>query len=228
MCTLSFYPTSNSNFILTSNRDEAPGRETIPPNIYTEEGVKLTYPKDAVAGGTWIGISEKNRVVSLMNGGFVPHTRKKSYRKSRGLVVKDLLIAEDVISLIENYDFLDIEPFTVIIVDWNKALHLYELVWDENQYHFSEKSLTPHIWSSSPLYSKELKEKREKWFKEFITTNPNQSGQHLMNFHKSAGDGDKLSDLIMDRGFVKTKSITQVIKNGEEVVMNYNDLQSEV
>jgi len=27
--------------------------------IYEEEGVKLLYPKDAVAGGTWIGISEK-------------------------------------------------------------------------------------------------------------------------------------------------------------------------
>ena len=56
MCTITFIPKSNNDFILTSNRDEAPGRETFPPEIYEEEGVKLLYPKDALAGGTWIGL----------------------------------------------------------------------------------------------------------------------------------------------------------------------------
>ena len=224
MCTLSFYPISNSDFILTSNRDEAPGRETISPKKYIENGIELLYPKDAVAGGTWIGSSENNRVVSLMNGGFEAHIRKESYRKSRGLVVKDLLSAKNVISEIENYDFQDIEPFTVIIIDWNNGLHLYELVWDEKQYHFMEKPLAPQIWSSSPLYSKELKEKRERWFEEFIANSPKQTDLQILDFHKAAGDGNKFSDLIMDRGFVKTKSITQVIKTGQEVLMNYENL----
>lgn len=226
MCTLSFFPNSKTDFIITSNRDEAPGRETLPPEAYLEDGVELTYPKDATAGGTWIGISEKKRVVSLMNGGFVAHTRKESYRKSRGLVVKELLSAVNIISEIENYDFDGIEAFTLIIADWSHGLHLYELVWDEKQYHFAEKLLKPHIWSSSPLYPKELKEKREKWFNQFITKNSKPSNLEILEFHNTAGDGDKNSDLIMDRGFVKTKSITQVIKTGEEVIMTYKDLQA--
>lgn len=227
MCTLSFFPNSNSDFTLTSNRDEAPGRDTIPPKSYFEDGVELTYPKDAVAGGTWIGISQRNRVVSLMNGGFVAHKRRKSYRKSRGLVVKELLSAIDIIAEIENYDFKDIEPFTVVIIDWIDGLHLYELVWDEKHHYFSEKPLLPHIWSSSPLYPKELKLKREKWFKEFITKSSKLSNSEILEFHNTAGDGDKNSDLVMDRGFVKTKSITQVIKTGEEVIMTYKDLQAD-
>lgn len=91
MCTITFTPISNHGFILTSNRDEAPGRETLPPEIYNEDGVKLLYPKDAVAGGTWIGVSDRKRVASLMNGGFVAHEPKQSYRKSRGVVLKDIL-----------------------------------------------------------------------------------------------------------------------------------------
>ena len=91
MCTVTFISKSDSDFILTSNRDEAPGRDTFPPEIYLEEGVRLLYPKDAVASGTWIGVSERKRAITLMNGGFVAHDRKSFYRKSRGVVVKDFL-----------------------------------------------------------------------------------------------------------------------------------------
>jgi hypothetical protein len=27
---------------------------------YLENGIELTYPKDVLAGGTWIGLSKKN------------------------------------------------------------------------------------------------------------------------------------------------------------------------
>ena len=210
MCTLTFIPKGANNFTLTSNRAEPPARETSPPALYIENGVQLLFPKDAVAGGTWIGSSEKNRVISIMNGGFVAHIRKDFYRKSRGLVVKDLLIADDVLAEIHNYNFEGIEPFTIIIVDWNEKLQLFQLVWDGTKAHFSEESIDPKIWSSSPLYPSELKAKREMWYCEFIKNHPNPSAEDIMNFHKTAGDGDPSSNLIMDRVFVKTKSITQI------------------
>ncbi len=120
MCTVTFIPQFNNGFVLTSNRDEAPGRETFSPETYNEEGVQLLYPKDALAGGTWIGVSQMQRAVTLMNGGFVAHKRKDSYRKSRGVVVKDFLKAEDLKAAIASYDFNDIEPFTAIIVEWKQ------------------------------------------------------------------------------------------------------------
>ncbi len=227
MCTITFVPKSDKDFILTSNRDEAPGRQTFPPKIYLEEGVRLLYPKDALAGGSWIGISERKRVVCLMNGGFVAHQRKSSYRKSRGLVVKELLISVDIIKEIENYNFEGIEPFTVVLVDWGNGLRLFQLVWDGTNSHFSEEPLAPHIWSSSPLYPELLKKKRESWFSEFLLKNPNSSEEELLSFHKNAGEGDVNSNLIMDRGFVKTKSITQIKKSKNEVIMKYEDLETE-
>jgi hypothetical protein len=52
MCTVTYLPLKDNNFILTSNRDETPLRKTIPPKTYVESGVELIYPKDELAGGT--------------------------------------------------------------------------------------------------------------------------------------------------------------------------------
>ena len=226
MCTITFFPKSNNDFILTSNRDEAPGRETFPPEIYEEDGVQLLYPKDAVAGGTWIGISNKKRIVCLMNGGFVAHERKPFYRKSRGLVVKDLLKTENQKKEIEKYDFNGIEPFTAVLVEWKTEVQLFQLVWDGTDYHFSEEPLAPQIWSSSPLYPENLKKKREQWFSAFLLETVKPSDEELLQFHKTAGEGDLKSNLIMDRGFIKTKSITQIVRKNENVEMRYEDLQT--
>lgn len=225
MCTVTFIPKSLDGFILTSNRDEAPARQTIGPLVYNVNGVDLVFPKDEVAGGTWFGISRKGRSICLLNGGFIAHKREDNYRMSRGKIVLDLLIAEDAMTEIDNYDFKGIEPFTIILVEWKKELLLYELVWDGNISHFSEKPLAPRIWSSSLLYSEEMKKKREAWFSEFIFNNLNPTEAELLKFHKTAGEGSKDTDLIMDRGFVKTKSITQLSKS-DCATFSYEDLQT--
>lgn len=228
MCTVTFIPRANNDFVLTSNRDEAPGRNTLPPRNYNEDGLKLLYPKDEVAGGTWIGVSGKKRIVTLMNGGFVSHQRKSFYRKSRGLVVKDLLKFNNLIDEIRNYDYNDIEPFTAILIEWEAEVRLFQLVWDGTDYHFSEEPLTPRIWSSSPLYPENLKKRRELWFSNFLFKSLKPSKDEILEFHKTAGEGDSNDNLIMDRGHVKTKSITQIIRKGELIEMHYEDLHTGV
>ncbi|UAB81440.1 NRDE family protein [Marixanthomonas sp. SCSIO 43207] len=225
MCTLTFIPIENDGFILTSNRDEAPGRNTIEPKRYQEGGTKLLFPKDELAGGTWIGVSDKKRLVCLLNGGFTAHERKDEYRMSRGILVIDLLTAKDAISEINKYDFAGIEPFTVVMIDWENHLRIFELVWDEHTIHFTEKPLAPQIWSSSLLYTSEMKQKREKWFSSFLFENLKPDTSDLLRFHKTAGEGNTETDIVMDRGFVKTKSITQ-IKKMEGIEMRYEDLQT--
>lgn len=226
MCTVTFSPTSQENFILISNRDESPGRETLPPSIYQEEGVKLLYPKDVLAGGTWIGISENKRAVTLMNGGFVSHRRKPYYRKSRGLVVKDFLEARTFELLLDNYDFLDIEPFTSVVADWNGKLKLFTIVWDGAKLHKIQEPLMPKIWSSSPLYPEDARLLREVWFSDFKNKQQDVAMNSLLHFHKTAGEGNPKNYLIMDRGFVKTKSITAIEKDEGLLKMRYEDLQT--
>jgi len=227
MCTVTFVPQSLNSFVLTSNRDEAPNRHTLPPKVYVKGGAQLLFPKDELAGGTWIGASDQNRLICLLNGGFAMHEREESYRLSRGVIVTDLLSESDVELAIDNYNFNGVEPFTLIVADWASELQLFEMVWDGGQKHFSKKSLRPHIWSSSLLYSSEVKKKRQSWFSQFLSESADPSKDELLQFHKTAGDGNRETDLIMDRGFVKTKSISQFLKNDNDICLRYEDLQNE-
>lgn len=225
MCTVTLTPLPNDEkgFVLTSNRDEAPGRETLPPDFYFEEGRKMLFPKDVVAGGTWLGISSAKRVICLLNGGFKKHFRKPPYRLSRGVVVKHLLAAEDFPKEVEKYDFSGVEPFTIVAVDWQEKLKFFELVWDDEKSHFKELKLQPQIWSSSPLYSEEMKQLRMEWFSNF-RRDEEVTPEALLKFHSSAGIGDKNVDVVMDRGFVKTRSISQIIHLNGQIEFYYHDL----
>lgn len=225
MCTVTYLPITDNQFILTSNRDETPLRKTTPPKKYVEDGVTLTYPKDEIAGGTWIGVSSKNRVVCLLNGGFVNHKRKLPYKMSRGIIVKNILIADNAIALINDFDFTNIEPFTLILIDWDVKLVTYELVWDGVKKHFKPLAQEPKIWSSSPLYTPEMKAERELWFTNWLENNKQESLKNILEFHKNDSLGTKETSPKMKRKFVETVSITS-IKKEENVEISYIDFNT--
>lgn len=226
MCTVTYIPKDNNNFILTSNRDEAYGRTTLAPSFYDVDGVKMLFPKDAVAGGSWIGVSEKNQMICLLNGGYENHVKEGGYKMSRGVVVKELLKADDISKAIEEFDYQGVEPFTIIAISWSDQLKATELVWDGVKAHITVLGKEPKIWSSSTLYDEKMKSKRRQWFTAFAN-DTDWSIQSLFSFHTTAGEGDKNIDLRMDRGKLGTVSVTQVEKRDEVCTMEYNDFQKE-
>ena len=226
MCTVTYLPLGEKDFILTSNRDENPLRKTIPPKTYLEDGVKIKYPKDKMAGGTWIGVSDKERLVCLLNGGFTKHKRNDSYRLSRGIIVKKILASENAIEFIEAYNFYEIEPFTIILVDWSNLLVTYELVWDGTTKHFNKLEQKPHIWSSSTLYTDETKKLREIWFSDWLKNQDSIEQEKILEFHQNETRGTQETSLKMKRDFVETVSITTVEKSGANTSVRYLDLLS--
>lgn len=224
MCTVTYLPLGNNNFILTSNRDETPLRKTISPKDYTESGVTLTYPKDELAGGTWIGLSEKKRLVCLLNGGFEIHERKGPYKMSRGIIVKKILSEENAVSFITDFNFDEIEPFTLVLVDWKKNLKTYEFVWDGLTKHFKELPQEPVIWSSSTLYTEEMKGLRKVWFANWLLENDRFSQEEILEFHQNENLGEKGTSPKMKREFAETVSVTSVKKEETAVNMLYLDL----
>ena len=224
MCTVTIIPKGDNDFIITSNRDEAPNRVSVNPKFYNFKDTQMLFPKDEVSQGTWIGISNKNRILCVLNGGLVFHERKPNYRLSRGIVVKDLLASNNIVHDIECYDFHDIEPFTLVIADWNSDLKFMELVWNGKQRHFKSLHKEPRIWSSSTLYSETMKEERLSWFEDFKSQNE-LNAESLLEFHNTAGKGNEDYGVIMDRGFVKTTSITQIEKSNDLLEMRYDNLK---
>jgi hypothetical protein len=224
MCTVTYLPLNTSDFILTSSRDVPFVREkAMYPKKYIEDGVELYYPKDRKAGGTWIGTSSKNRLICLLNGGFEYHTSRISYKKSRGIIVKDLLKVDNIHNGLDKIDLIDVEQFTLTIVDWNNNLELIEFVWDGKIKHINILPQEPHIWSSSTLYDESVKQLRRDWFIDWQKMNEF-SKENILEFHHNAGIGDPNIDVIMDRKFGGTVSITSIKRENNNVIMSYEDV----
>ncbi len=224
MCTVTYLPLPNNNFILTSSRDVPYARKkALIPEVFTEDNIELNYPKDGEAGGTWIGTSSKNRLICLLNGGFYYHTSLSHYKKSRGLIVKELLKADEIRKGIKEIDLTEVEQFTLTIVDWNEGLGLLEFVWDGEKKHLKKMKQEPQIWSSSTLYDKSIKKLRKEWFADWQKENEFVQ-ENILKFHHTAGIGDPTIDVMMDRGAGGTVSITSVLKENKVVSMDYENI----
>ena len=226
MCTVTYVPTGNNQFILTSNRDEQPARS--PKNISNLHlnHQEVRFPKDVKAGGTWISISNKNRVLCLLNGAFSKHIRKPSYRRSRGLMVLDFFEFDSALSFFKNYQFQGMEPFTLVAYDDGL---LFEARWDEVDLFWKPiDAQQKHIWSSATLYDQETQEKRVQWFNAWADRYQEPTLVHILDFHQHAGEGDPYNDVMMNRGeIVKTVSITSIEKTEHAIQLIYRDLISD-
>src|ERR1700676_2677089 len=127
MCTVTFIPSGN-NFFFTSSRDEQTGRPlAVFPKVYEINGYRILFPKDQQAGGSWVTVNELGSTAVLLNGAIKSHQPEPPYRKSRGLVLLDLISKSSPADAFEEEDFNGIEPFSVILYD-NK--NLYSGKWD--------------------------------------------------------------------------------------------------
>lgn len=221
MCTVSFVPLQNG-FLLTSNRDEKSYRPTILPQVYTENEIKLLYPKDEKAGGTWIVAREDSTYLILLNGAFINHTKLPSYRKSRGIILLEISKEKNPLLYFQEMNLENIEPFTLIIF---QKKTLTEVKWDGNEKHVFDKSIKqPHIWSSSTLYSRKQKNLRKLWFEEFCRYNAPLSAEKILSFHSSTQSNNTEYGLVINRqDHTKTVSITQLLLRNNEVEMTYVD-----
>jgi hypothetical protein len=226
MCTVTFIPVNNK-IIITSNRDEKHWRSAaIAPLIYNAGTGKLLYPKDADAGGTWFAAHENGNAVIFLNGGFIKHEPKPPYKKSRGLLLIDLIDNKNPYAHFLEADLKNIEPFTAIIFDDEQ---LFECRWDgKEKYHLELNIHQPHIWSSVTLYDGEVITKRKKWFEEWLKKNPSPSQNDILYFHQFTGDGDAHNDFLMNReGLVSTVSITSIEMREDVALMQYADIKNQ-
>jgi len=225
MCTVTFIPQQQGGFVLTQNRDETPLRKGVLfPSSHIAEHSELLFPKDGEAGGTWLSISTKGRVAALLNGAFENHKRTPPYRKSRGLVVLESFDFNTPQEFAAHYDFENIEPFTLILIESQPELELWELRWDGTQTHLKQcNALQEQIWSSSPLYNAAMRAERESWFETWKNKAPH-TADSILHFHHTAGNGDPETDVKMVRPYVQTVSITQITQQEGNLCMQYHDL----
>ncbi len=228
MCTLTFVPLENNDFILTSSRDEQKTRKNSELPSFTElNKTKILRPIDGDAGGSWIGITDKGRTLCLLNGAFQRHNRNTPYRKSRGIILMDLLAATSQ-SEIESYNFDKIESFTLIWIEKHEKRSIFSLTeyrWVEEENKLYKKIIDTkfaYIWSSATLYTSEIAEKREEWFEQWIDFYFKKGqkldiiSQILWHFHVKGGEKQNAiprEQILMEDPHGGTVSLTQIISH---------------
>lgn len=222
MCTVSFVNV-NGEIIITSNRDEKVIRPSaIPPKDYTINGKNIIFPKDPKAGGTWFVVDADGTVLVLLNGAEEKHKVQLPYRKSRGLIVLDIISSGSPKDFWNEIDLETIEPFTLILFQNNE---LFQLRWNGNQKETKSLDINQsHVWSSSTLYPKEIRDKRSDWFHTFLETNQQISETEMLRFHRYTEEENQENGLVINRNEVmKTLSITQsVIEKNKVAILHYD------
>ena len=221
MCTVSFISRGDS-YYLTSNRDEHISRPiSYEPKEETIGSLRLLFPKDPKAGGTWFAVNELGAVGVLLNGAFVRHTPQGNYAKSRGLILLDVLSSKNPLVMLEQMELYQIEPFTLVLF----TSDLLEFRWDGTQKYFRPLDKAQnHIWSSATLYQDAVMAHRAKLFSQFVEGNDQISPKDVMAFH-SNNHNDFENGFVIDRETgLRTFSVTQVVLHEDEILMRHADL----
>lgn len=225
MCTVTFIASKNK-VVITSNRDEHISRKaSLKPKVEVINGIKVLYPKDKAAGGTWFAVNEHGSVVVLLNGAFNNHKRTPPYRKSRGQIVLDIISKENSVDEIKGINLQDIEQFTLVL---HQEADLFEFRWDGSQKHWRKLNTSEkHLWSSWTLYNAGAQSMRNQYFSEFTSNNDSPNTKDIVKFHKE-NHGDFENGFIVDRkNGLKTLSITQAVVTAENIALDHHDLDAE-
>jgi uncharacterized protein with NRDE domain len=223
MCTVSFVA-SNGKTIITSNRDEKVIRPSaIEPKNYLINNKNIIFPKDPKAGGTWFAVDETGTTLVLLNGANEKHTVNSCYRKSRGVIVLDMISSFSPKDFWQEIDLENIEPFTLVLF---QDTELYHLQWNGiNKDSISLDTGKNHVWSSATLYSKEIRKHRADWFHSFLDANAIVSETEMLHFHRYTEEENQENGLVINRKEeLKTLSITQSVAEMNKVAILHYDL----
>ena len=223
MCTVLFFPTKEG-YYFASLRDESPKRAKAKiPAVVNNDELSYLAPIDPLGGGSWVGVNENGSVIILLNGGFQTHIREKSYRKSRGLIVTELLTKEMPVVEWSLMDMDGIEPYTLIIFDDG---NLFQLVWDGAEKHrMLLENDKPYLWSSATLYDSSAQQIRNDLFQNWIAMSPPITKLTVLNFLKSF-ENKEIGFLMNRNDSVQTLSYSFIeLLDDKEAVMSYYDLK---
>ena len=161
MCTLTFIPTIDG-YLAGMNRDELLTRPTaLRPQIHDQNGMEYVCPREP-SGGTWIACNSLGNLLALLNWKEVDPASLGEKRRTRGLVIPDLVLEANSVSTGSRLDRLSLEgifPFRLIGV-FLKDKQLIEWRWSGGRLQRRESPWARKHWFSSSLSDRSAAEQR--------------------------------------------------------------------
>ena len=161
MCTLTFVPTVEG-YLAGMNRDELLTRPAaLAPVIRSQNGMEYVCPREP-SGGTWIACNSLGNLLALLNWNEIDMAALGEKRRTRGLVIPELMLEENSSSTDTRLDCLNLDgvfPFRLIGVFRNET-QLIEWRWDGTAIQPFVSPWSRKHWFSSSLSDKTATEQR--------------------------------------------------------------------
>ncbi len=223
MCTVSVVPIKNGR-VFTFSRDEKPERYT--PHFITNRKLghkEIYYAEDSKAGGTWFSADSAGNAAMLFNGAFKKHEKQEAYRKSRGVILLELISAQNMLEFYKEENLEGVEPFSILLFESDE---LFRLTWDNAVKHITPLfNETSYIFSSATLYDEAIQKQRRLWLADFFIQQQQITSNAMFQFHSGYKSYDKQNGLIIERlGGCSTLSISQLVITADAAEMKHVDL----
>lgn len=224
MCTATYIKDKQNRIIFTTNRDENAARPTAPPQIHQVGELKLLFPQDQLAGGTWIAVGENGQISCVLNGAEGEGKWLGTIaEKSRGQVLLDSFKYNSPSEFFEDNSMQKAHPFTLLIIQ-PKAEKIRAIKWNGTKKWMEEFDANqPHIWSAFTLYPPEQRTERALMFNKWTQDNSHLSASEVWKMHQSSKENNGL--LLENSPHVNTVSTTQVVLNNEKSEMKYYEIE---
>jgi uncharacterized protein with NRDE domain len=132
---------ADAELVVAANRDEYLDRAAEPPALRFIGGRTVLAPRDARAGGTWLGMNDTGVFAALTNR---PAKQPDPSRRSRGLLVNDALAAAsaaEAAALLAVLPAGSYNPFNLFVCDAREA---FVAVYEEKP-ELSRLEAGPHV-----------------------------------------------------------------------------------
>jgi hypothetical protein len=125
MCTVTIVPHETGVRVMC-NRDERRSRPAaLPPQVHDLGEHLAAFPVDPRGGGSWIGVNDAGVVVTLLNVSGRSRSSREEPKRSRGLIVREVLQSRSLAHALEAIDGLDasrFEMFRLVVMHRSTAI----------------------------------------------------------------------------------------------------------
>ena len=229
MCTVTIYR-AKDGIVLSMSRDES--RERAEGNVKSlclDKGIKVIYPTDARAGGTWCGFNNQGVAMALLNRyqDTNQYLKHPSLAQTRGNIIPLSLSKgnyKNVVSHVKSLPMSAYNPFDLVVVSSSDA-SLYS--WNGESLEIKDVFTNAILndaehWmiTSSSVKTQEILSYRHSLFTQEKFQLSHQSVEdtfgYMPVFHLQRTD-DASSSVFMDRELSHTKSFMQIVLHINEV-----------
>lgn len=225
MCTLSWLPRADGHSFWHGRDERTTRLPGEPPSVVRRDARRAIAPRDADAGGTWVGVNDAGLTLGLAN--LYPPQGVGEGRPApppglvtRGRIIDDLLIAStarEARDLLEAMDPRLFAPFTLAVLEPGQAAELHR--WDGVRLE-TRTTTAPGLLLTSSGAGRRVEEIRVQGYARVAPGTPPR-GEDIEALHRSHLESLGADSFCMHREEAETASLTRVDVGSDGIRMTY-------